>query len=116
MTRRTLDADERRGERRMIIDGGEAGGMWPHFPVLPVKRYLEDDLETGVIAWRYLPPGAEDRPVRVYLGNLAGLAIAAAEREREQGGKTTYAEALERLESTEYPTLDAFFDDGWMID
>lgn len=99
----------------MIIDGGEAGGMWPHFPVLPVKRY-SDDLETGVIAWRYLPPGVEDRPVRVYLGNLAELAITAAEREREKGGKVTYAEALGGLESTEYPTLDTFFDDGWMID
>lgn len=116
--RRMLDANERRSERRLIIDGGDAGGMWPHFPVLPVKRDWPDGgaTEVGVIAWRYLPPGEEDRPVRVYLANFAALAIIAAERAREQGGKVTYAEALEGFEQIEYPTLDAFFGDDWMVD
>lgn len=117
--RHVLADAERASERRLIIDGAgrEAGGMWPHFPILPVKRGDGIDTEAGIIVWRYLPPADGDRPVRVYLANLFELGEKAAEvKRRDDKANVSYAEVLDGVETVDYQTLDAFFDDGWMAD
>ena len=97
--------DDLRLERRRILDGA-----WPHFPILPVVNLK--DRRTGLIAWVYVAPPAQDRPVRVYLANIFELGIEA----KEKGRPVTWKEALEGAETVEYPTLAAFFEAGWRAD
>lgn len=98
-------ADDLALERQLILDGN-----WPHFPILPVVKLGASTV--GLIAWRYVAPPAQDRPVTVYLANLVALALKA----QEKGRPVTWKETLEGVETVEYPTMDAFFADGWRGD
>ena len=109
-----LSADERRKERRLIMDGA-----WPHFPLLPViNRDMPDEKfgefpATGLIAWRM---GIEEGPIRVYLSNLYELPGLAEKFQQETGERAKYADVLKDVPVKEYATLDEFFDAGWQGD
>lgn len=105
-----LTKDERAKERRLIMDGA-----WPLFPVLPVKRYSDNDAENcGLIAWRM---GIENGPIRVYLVNYFSLGEKADKIRKETGEDgVTYSQLLKDEPVLEYESLEAFFDAGWMGD
>lgn len=92
-----LSPEQRRRESEGIL-----GGEWPHWPILPVVRD-EPEPRFGVILWRF--EKEEDRPVRVYLKIFFAFTPGAS-----------VAENLEGVEVLDYPTLDAFYDDGWRGD
>jgi hypothetical protein len=109
-----LTGELRERERRLILDGA-----WPHFPILPVKRNGgdgHDDL--GLLVWRYVPTGREKTagPWKVYRANLVEVSLRAQAVTKEIGRKVSWGEALTEVETYEYPTLDDFFDAGWMGD
>lgn len=117
---RPLSEEERRKERRLVLDGGGpecGGGPWPHFPILPVKRHTQDGTKDhGLITWQYIAPPASDRSVKVYMANLAAIAVKAAAIKEKEGRGVTWAEMLDGVEIIEYPSLDAYLDAGWMGD
>jgi hypothetical protein len=104
-----LQGTDRERERKLILDGA-----WPHFPILPVKRYSDEASQEGLMPWRYVAPGREHTsgPWRVYLANLFALGL----EMQEKGRPVTWAEALTDVPYVEYPTLDDFFDAGWRGD
>jgi len=107
---RTLDYQQRQAETEKIV-----AGNWPHYPVLPVKRYREGGWpDAGIIFHRDdLPYG----PVKVYFCNIFDLAAKATDEKLHDRDKpVTYADVLANVPTKEYPNLDEFFNDGWMGD
>lgn len=73
----------------------------PHYPFLPVIK--RDERKSGIII-------AGDNiklPLKVYVCNLFGL---------KDDGVTNIKQLREKYECLEFPTLDAFLDDGWRVD
>lgn len=103
-----LNGDERERERALIL-----GGAWPHFPILPVKRDAEHDLDLGLLVWRYVPPERDlvAGPWRVYLANLVEISLSVPKNE-----KVTWAKALDGRPYIDYANLDEFFEAGWRGD
>jgi hypothetical protein len=97
-----LTKAERSRERIWILDGA-----WPHHPIAPVIR---GDLlagDAGLIVWHFVAPPTQDRPVRVYLANLAECSLKAAAIQNETGQPVSWGTILEGVERIDYPTLDA---------
>ena len=70
--------------------------LWPHWPVLPVKRWVENKLECGVVLDS--PAGSEST---VYIENLFCLS-----------GKTDF----DKLKKYEYDSFEEMVADQWVVD
>lgn len=76
--------------------------MWPRWPLLPVKRYVEGgELEVGFLCATAAPP-----PAIIYMANIFALPHA-----------TTWRELLDAIpERQEYSSIEEMVNDGWSGD
>lgn len=70
---------------------------WPGWPLLPIKKYVEQDMKCGLVFY------ADAKPT-VYLGNLFAL---------ETG---PVGPQLIKLERVTYDTWEQAVADGWEVD
>jgi hypothetical protein len=82
---------ERDHEARFFADPGE----WPNWPVLPVKRWLNHDLECA-----FLTESNPSEPITLYIGTIFEVREAIMDVARRRF----------------YPTFDDLYDDGWRVD
>lgn len=77
---------------------------WPRWPVLPLKRRKDGDMECGVLFSASAAPGAKPAVYKVGLHRIDGKA------------GETWGEVLGRYEKYEYDNLQAVISDGWEVD
>jgi hypothetical protein len=72
----------------------QCDGNWPNWPRLPVKRYVAGQMRPEVAV---IGPVSDDGQVMVYHVNL-------------------FSPITSDTRQTLYPSIDAFLNDGWVID
>lgn len=75
--------------------------LWPCWPVLPVKRYVDEVLEVGIIVDRIDERDVSRTLYRIALPQLTSGPL---------------APQLENVPSIVYVDVDALLDDGWVVD
>ncbi len=74
-------------------------GLWPHWPILPMKRGSGGDGEHGVIVCN----GAKRLPLLVYKADMFAFAGCNVEQ-------------VSNLPTEEFSSINALMDAGWLVD
>jgi hypothetical protein len=86
-----------RDDKAMI----ESPGDWPHWPWLPVKRYVGHDMNTALL--HADETGQDNRPIPVYVTNLFDV-------------RHYFPTAEMKANALTYPDVAALLADGWQVD